>query len=362
VYFAVTTYHRRSSASWNPGCKLSVQSTAKLRYARVTHWIPAFAGMTVVVIFIGYMQITHAIAQPFPAKPIRFIVPWTPGSGTDLMSRMLAQRLAEPLGQPVVVDNRGGAGAIIGTEAAAKALPDGYTIYVGGSVSMAISPVLYKKVAYDPVKDFAPVCLMTKFFNAVALHPSVPARSIRELIALSKVRPGELTFASAGSGSTSHLSGELFMSMTGVKWVHVPYKGGGQSITGVLSGEAHMMWAPISTAAPHGKTGRMRVIAVTSAKRVASLPETPTVSEAGVPGFEYGGWQGIFVPAGTSPEIIARLNGTILKAINTSEFKDYLQQEGSELVGSTPEAFAAFLRDEVVKHAKIVREAGIKPQ
>jgi tripartite-type tricarboxylate transporter receptor subunit TctC len=318
--------------------------------------------MTVVVIFIGHLQITHAIAQTYPVKPIRFIVPWTPGSGTDLMSRMLAQRLAEPLGQQVVVDNRGGAGAIIGTEAAAKSLPDGYTIYVGGSVSMAISPVLYKKVAYDPVKDFAPVCLMTKFFNAVALHPSMPVKSVKELIALSKAKPGELTFASAGSGSTSHLSGELFMSMTGVKWLHVPYKGGGQSITGVLSGEAHMMWAPISTAAPHGKTGRLRVIAVTSAKRVASLPETPTVNEAGVPGFEYGGWQGILVPVGAPQDIIMRLHGAILKAINTLEFKDYLQQEGSELVGSTPETFAAFLHEEVVKHAKIVREARIKIQ
>lgn len=301
-------------------------------------------------------------AQMYPAKPLRFIVPWTPGSGTDLMARMLAQRLNEPLGQPVVVDNRGGAGAIIGTEAAAKSPPDGYTIYVGGSVSMAVSPALYKKVAYDPVKDFAPVSLVSKFFNAVALHPSVPAKSVKDLIALSKAKPGELMFASAGNGSTSHLSGELFMSMTGVKWVHLPYKGGGQSITGVLSGEAHMMLAPISTAAPHGKTGRMRVIAVTSAKRVASLPELPTVSEAGVPGFEYGGWQGILVPVGASPEIIARLNGAILKAVNTPEFKEYLQQEGSELVGSTPDSFAVFLREEVAKHAKIVRAAGLKPQ
>jgi tripartite-type tricarboxylate transporter receptor subunit TctC len=203
---------------------------------------------------------------------------------------------------------------------------------------------------------------VSKFFNAVALHPSLPAKSIKELIALSKAKPGELTFASAGSGSTSHLSAELFMNMTGVKWVHVPYKGGGQSITGVLSGEVHMMLAPISTAAPHAKSGRMRMLAVTAAQRVASLPQVPTVSEAGVPGFEYGGWQGILVPAGVSPDIIARLNGAVLKAINTQEFKDYLQQEGSQLVGSTPEAFAAFVRDEVQKHAKIVRAAGITPQ
>ena len=339
---------------------------SQLCRVRAAHRSPSFSRARCAPYILGALvaacSLHLAYAQSYPAKPIRFIVPWTPGSGTDLMSRMLAQRLNEPLGQQVVVDNRGGAGAIIGTEAAAKSLPDGYTIYVGGSVSMAISPVLYQKVAYDPLKDFAPVCLMTKFFNAVALHPSVPAKSIRELIALSKAKPGELTFASAGSGSTSHLSGELFMTMTGVKWVHVPYKGGGQSVTGVLSGEAHMMLAPISTVVQHGKTGRMRVMAVTSAKRVATLPDIPTVSEAGVPGFEYGGWQGILVPAGVSPEIIARLNGAILKAIHTPEFKDYLQQEGSELVGSTPEAFGAFLRDEVVKHAKIVRAAGIKPQ
>ena len=339
---------------------------SQLCRVRAAHRSPSFSRARCAPYILGALvaacSLHLAYAQSYPAKPIRFIVPWTPGSGTDLMSRMLAQRLNEPLGQQVVVENRGGAGAIIGTEAAAKSLPDGYTIYVGGSVSMANSPALYQKVAYDPLKDFAPVCLMTKFFNAVALHPSVPAKSIRELIALSKGKPGELTFASAGSGSTSHLSGELFMTMTGVKWVHVPYKGGGQSVTGVLSGEAHMMLAPISTVVQHGKTGRMRVMAVTSAKRVATLPDIPTVSEAGVPGFEYGGWQGILVPAGVSPEIIARLNGAILKAIHTPEFKDYLQQEGSELVGSTPEAFGAFLRDEVVKHAKIVRAAGIKPQ
>jgi tripartite-type tricarboxylate transporter receptor subunit TctC len=301
-------------------------------------------------------------AQTYPAKPIRFIVPWTPASGTDLMSRMLAQKLAEPLGQTVVVDNRGGAGAIIGTEAAARSPADGYTIYVGGSVSMAVSPALYAKVGYDPVKDFAPVCLVSKFFNAVALHPSVPVKSVKELIAFSKAHPGEILMASAGQGSTSHLAGELFMSMANVKWVHVPYKGGGQSVTAVLSGESHMMIAPISTVVQHSKTGRLRVLAVTSPQRVASLPDMPTVSEAGLPGFEYGGWQAIFVPAGTPPEIVARLNAAIIKAINTPEFRAYLAQEGSELVGGTPAELGAFVREEVVKHAKLVKAAGLKAQ
>jgi tripartite-type tricarboxylate transporter receptor subunit TctC len=247
-------------------------------------------GIAFFAISCGWIQ--WAGAQSYPSKPIRFIVPWTAGSGTDLMSRMLAQKLGEALGQQVVVDNRGGAGAIIGTEAAAKSPPDGYTIYVGGSVSMAVSPALYSKVNYNPVRDFAPVCLVSKFYNALAVHPSLPVKSVKELIALSKARPGELLMASAGNGSTSHLAGELFMSMAKVKWVHIPYKGGGQSVTGVLGGEAHMMLAPVSTVAPHAKTGRLRLLAVTSPKRIASWPGVPTVSEAGLPGFEYGGWQG----------------------------------------------------------------------
>jgi tripartite-type tricarboxylate transporter receptor subunit TctC len=306
--------------------------------------------------------LSPAGAQTYPTKPIRFIVPWTPGSGTDLMSRMLAQKLAEPLGQQVVVDNRGGAGAIIGTEAAARSPADGYTIYVGGSVSMAVSPALYAKVGYDPVKDFAPVCLVSKFFNAVAVHPSVPVKSVKELIAFSRAHPGEILMASAGQGSTSHLAGELFMSMGGVKWVHVPYKGGGQSVTAVLAGESHMMIAPISTAAPHAKTGRMRILAVTAPQRVASLPDLPTVSEAGLQGFEYGGWQAIFVPAGTPQEIVGRLNAAVVKAINTPEFRGYLQQEGSELVGSTPAELGSFVREEVAKHAKLIKAAGLKAQ
>jgi tripartite-type tricarboxylate transporter receptor subunit TctC len=300
-------------------------------------------------------------AQQYPAKPLRLIVPWTAGSGTDLMSRMIAQKLGETLGQQVVVDNRGGAGATIGTEAAARAAPDGYTLYIGGSVSMAISPVLYRKVAYDPVKDFAPVSLVSRFYNVLSVHPSVPVKSVKELIALARARPGQLVMASAGAGSTSHLAGELFKHMAKVDMLHVPYKGGGQMVIAVISGEGHVMFSPVSTATPHGKTGKLRLLGVSSPARIAPLPDLPTISET-VPGYEFGGWQGLLVPAGTAQDIINRLHAAVLKSINTPEFKDYVASEGSELVGSTPGQFAQFIRSEVVKHASLVKASGARPE
>jgi tripartite-type tricarboxylate transporter receptor subunit TctC len=302
-----------------------------------------------------------AAAQAYPSKPVRLIVPWSAGSGTDLMARSLAAKMTEALGAQVIVDNRGGAGAVIGSEVAAKSPPDGYTAYIGGSVSMAISPALYQKVSYDPVKDFAPVSLVSQFFNAVSLHPSVPAKTVKELIALARARPGELLMGSAGNGSTSHLAGELFKKTAKVNLTHVPYKSGGQLVVGVVSGESHLSFSPVSTALTHMKTGKLRAIAVTSPKRLPSLPSLPTVSET-LPGYEFGGWQAVFVPAGTSPDAIRRLNAAILKGINTPEFRDYLAKEGSELVGSTPEQLAAFLRTEVTKNAELIRTAGIKAE
>jgi tripartite-type tricarboxylate transporter receptor subunit TctC len=299
-------------------------------------------------------------AQSYPAKPLRLIVPWSAGSGTDLMSRNLAHKLAEAIGQQVIVDNRGGAGAIIGTEVAARSPSDGHTLYIGGSVSLAISPAMYAKVTYDPIKDFAPVSLVSQFFNALSLHPSVPAKSVKEFIALARARPGELLMGSAGSGSTSHLAGELFKRLAKVDLTHVPYKSGGQLVVGVVSGESHLSFSPVSTALNHMKTGKLRTLAVTSPKRLPSLPQLPTVAET-VPGYEFGGWQAVFVPAGTPQAIVQRLNAAVLKGINTPEFKDYLAKEGSELVGSTPEELAAFVRKEVSKNAEIIRAANIKP-
>jgi tripartite-type tricarboxylate transporter receptor subunit TctC len=302
-----------------------------------------------------------ASAQTYPSKPLRLIVPWSAGSGTDLMARSFAHKLTESVGQQVIVDNRGGAGALIGSEVAAKSPPDGYTLYIGGSVSMAISPALYSKVAYDPVKDFAPVSLVSQFFNALSVHPSVPAKNVKEFIALARSRPGELLMGSAGNGSTSHLAGELFKKMAKVNLTHVPYKSGGQLVTGVISGECHLSFSPVSTALAHMKTGKLRTLGVTSAKRLPSLPAVPAVAET-VPGYEFGGWQAVFVPAGTSQDVVRRLNAAIVKAINTPEFKDYLAKEGSELVGSTPEQLAAFVRTEVAKNAELIRSAAIKPE
>jgi tripartite-type tricarboxylate transporter receptor subunit TctC len=298
-------------------------------------------------------------AQVYPAKPVKLIVPWAAASGTDLMSRMIAQKLAENLGQQVVVDNRGGAGATIGTDIAAKSAPDGYTLYIGGSVSMAISPVIYPKVGYDPVRDFATVSLITRFYNALSVHPSVPAKSVRELIAVAKARPGDLVVPSAGAGSTSHLAAELFQRMTGTKMLHVPYKGGGHMVIAVMSGEGQVMFSPVSTAVPHAKTGKLRLLGVSSAARIAALPEVPTIGET-VKGYEYGGWQGLLVPAGTAADIVARLHAGVLKVIATPEFKDYASGEGSDIIGSTPDWFAQFLRAEVSKNATLVKAAGVK--
>lgn len=300
-----------------------------------------------------------ALAQQYPAKPLRLIVPWTAGSGTDIMSRTLAQKLSETLGQQVVVDNRGGAGAIIGTEVAAKSPPDGYTLYIGGSVSMTISPALYRKVSYDPVKDFAPVSLVSQFFNALAVHPSVPAKTVKELIALARARPGQLMMGSAGNGSTSHLGGVLFQKLAKVKMTHVPYKSGGQLVVGVLSGEVDLSFSPLATAIPHNATGKLRMLGVSSPKRISSLPDMPAIAET-LPGYEFGGWQGLLVPAGTPQDIITRLHAATMKAINTQEFKDYLFRDGSELVGSTPAEFATFIKAKVARDASLVRESGAR--
>src|SRR5918993_2456755 len=256
-----------------------------------------------------------AAAQTYPTKPIRLIVPWSAGSGTDLMARSLSAKLTDALGQQVIVDNRGGAGAVIGSEVAAKSPPDGYTLYVGGSVSMAISPALYPKVSYDPLKDFTPVTLVSQFFNALSVHPSIPAKNVKEFIALGRGK-NELLMGSAGNGSTSHLAGELFKKMTKVNMVHVPYKSGGQLVVGVVSGESHLSFSPVSTALTHMRSGKLRTLAVTAPKRLPSLPQLPTVAET-VPGYEFGGWQAVFLPAGANPDTVRRLNAGILKGINT---------------------------------------------
>jgi tripartite-type tricarboxylate transporter receptor subunit TctC len=288
-------------------------------------------------------------------------VPWSAGSGTDLMARAFAHELTKSIGQQVVVDNRGGAGATIGTEQAAKSPADGHVIYVGGSVSMIISPVIYGKIGYDPLRDFAPVSLVSQFYNVCSVHPSVPAKSIKELIALARARPGDLLMGSAGSGSTSHLAGELFNSMAKTKMLHVPYKSGGQLVIAVLSGEASLSFSPVSTAIGHAKAGKLRMLGVSSLKRLASLPELPAIAET-VPGYEFSGFQGIFVPAGTPAEVVRRLHAATVKAVNTPAFKDYLAREGSVLIGSAPDELAGYVRAQTEKLTPIIRASGARAE
>ena len=302
-----------------------------------------------------------AAAEGYPARPIRFIVPWSARSGTDLMARAFAQELTRAIGQQVVVDSRGGAGATIGTELAAKSPPDGYVIYIGGSVSMVVSPIIYPRVGYDPLRDFTPVSLVSQFYNVATVHPSLPVKTVKELIALARARPGELFMGSAGSGSTSHLAGELFKSMTKTSMTHVPYKSGGQLVIAMLSGEAQVAFSPVSTVIPYAKQGRLRMLAVSSPKRLAALPELPAIAET-VPGYEFGGWQGILLPAGAPQELVRALNAAVVKAANTREFRDYLAREGSVLVGSTPEEFGRFIRAEVERLAPIVRASGARAE
>ena len=299
-------------------------------------------------------------AQPqYPVKPLRLIVPYPPGGGTDTLARLLVQKLSEALGQQVVLDNRPGAGANIGVEAAAKSPPDGYTLLLA-TIANAISASLYTKLNYDLVKDFSSVTLLATTPHMLVVHPSVPARSVKEFVALATARPQQLAYSSSGSGTPSHLAGELFASMTGVRLVHVPYKGGGPSVIALLSGEVSVGFATMPSVIPHVKAGKLRALAVTTAQRSPSFPQLPTISEAGVPGYDAGSWYGLLVPAGTPKEVVARLNAETVKLLKLPEVKERLDSAGFEVLVSTPEEYAAFTRNEIEKWAKVVKASGAR--
>jgi tripartite-type tricarboxylate transporter receptor subunit TctC len=302
-----------------------------------------------------------ARAQPadWPARPIRFILPFPPGGGTDILGRLIAERLTAGLGQPVVTENRGGAGGNVGAEAAAKSPPDGYTIVLVAP-SLAISPSLYSKLNYDPVKDFAPVSLVATVPNVMITNPSVPAATLKEFIALAKSKPGEMNFGSGGSGTSNHLAGELFNIVAGVKLVHVPYKGVNLAMQDVLSGRVQLVFIGIPAAAPHIKAGKLRALALASAQRSAVLPDVPTADEAGLPKFEVTTWYGILAPAGTPRPVVARLNGELGKIMHSPELKDRLEALATDPLTSTPEEFADLIRREIAKWSEVVREAGLK--
>jgi len=313
------------------------------------------------VAMAGALAAPVALAQAYPAKAIRVIVPSSPGGGTDILARVIAARLTEAWGQQVVVENRAGAGQMIGIELAAKAAPDGYSLLMAAS-TLAINPVMYKKVPYDALRDFAPITQAAALPNILVAHPSLPVKNVKELVALAKARPGQLVYASAGHGTSPHLSFELFLYMTGTKMIHVPYKGTGPGAVDTVAGQVQLMMPNLLTALPHVKSGRLRALGVTSAKRSAGVPDVPTIAQAGVPGYEAIQWYGLLAPAGTPREIVTKLHGEIVKILAAPDTREKLSSDGAEPVGSTPEQFAAFIRAETDKWGKVVKAAGIQPE
>ena len=312
-----------------------------------------------IVACLAAIAFTSSAQAQYPAKPVRLIVPFPPGGGTDAMARVLAPKLAEGLGQQVVIDNRGGAGATIGTEIAARSPPDGYTLLLM-TVTNAVGMGLYPNLKYDLVRDFAPVTRLATTPHVLVVHPSVPAKTVKELVALAKARPGQLVYSSSGSGTVSHLAGEYFGFLTGTKMLHVPYKGGGPSVTALVSGEAAVGFATMPSVLGQIKAGRLRGIAMTTAQRSPSLPHLPTVGDAGIPNYDVGSWYGLSVPAGTSKDVITRLHAETIKLLALPDVKDRLAAGGFEIVTSTPEQYGDFVRAEVERWGKAVKLSGAK--
>ncbi len=303
-------------------------------------------------------SLVHA-QEPWPSKAVRMVVPFAPGGATDIAARLVAQKLSESFGKQFYIENRGGANGSIGSEVAARALGDGYTIIMGTTGTHAINFSLYDKPAYDPVKDFAPVTRVAVFPNLILLHPSVPAKNVQELVALAKAQPGKLAYAS--TGSLLQLSAALFTSMAGVEMLNVPYTGFGPMMTAITNGDVQMSVVPVFSSAPLIKSGKAKAIAITSARRSPTAPEYPTVAESGLPGYESVSWYGILATAGTPKPVVDRLNAEIRKIVATAEIRDALANQGAEPVTDTPEEFAAIVRADVAKWAKIVKATGAKP-
>jgi tripartite-type tricarboxylate transporter receptor subunit TctC len=298
----------------------------------------------------------------FPAKPVRPIVPFTPGGSTDILARAIGQKLMEAWGQPVVIDNRPGAGGIIGMETAAKAAPDGYTLVMGHVGTLAANPALYKKLPYDPVKDFAPVTLIAMVPNVLAVGPAVPSRNVAELIALAKANPGKLDYGSGGNGSAAHLATEYFKLKAGVDIQHVPYKGTAPALADLLGGQIALVITGLPPVLPHAKAGRLRILGVASAQRLKQFPDIPTIAESGVPGYEATQWYGVLAPVATPKELVARLNQDIVVSLRDPAVAEKLAAEGAEPVGDSPEQFGAFIRSEIDLWGKVIRATGAKAE
>jgi len=298
-------------------------------------------------------------AQDYPTRTVRFIVPYVPGGGVDFVGRTLAQKLSDSWGQAVIVDNRPGGGTNIGSELVARAAPDGYTLLIGG-VPNTVNVTLYPKLSYDLIRDFAPVILLDTAPNVLAVHPLVPAKSVRELIALAKAHRGALTYASAGIGSSNHLSGELFRTMAQIEIVHIPYKGGGAAVTDLLGGHVTMYFGTTPSTMPHVRSGKLRALGVTTAKRTRAAPDVPTIAESGLPGYEQSAWHGLLAPAATPQTIIATLHAEVLRVLRSQDVTDRFAVQGIEVIGSSPAEFAVFIKQDIAKYEKLVKTAGIR--
>jgi tripartite-type tricarboxylate transporter receptor subunit TctC len=322
---------------------------------------PVNAVLRVVLLPIASLAAGASPAQDYPSRPVRIVVPFSPGGSTDTLARIVGQKLTERSGQPVIVENRAGAGGHIGAEQVARSAPDGYTLLLGG-VPHAISASLYSKLAYDLARDLTAIAEVASFPSAIVLHPSLPAHSVKELIALARARPGQLSFGSAGIGSPNHLALELFQTMAGVGMVHVPYKGSGQLVGDLLAGQVQLASMGLPVAVPHVQSGKLRAIAVTGAARSPLLPEVPTVSEAGLPGFEVTSWYGVFGPAGLPADVVVKLNSEIGSAVTSPDVKERLAELGAEPSVKSPDQFGRYVREEIKKWAKVVKDSGAKAE
>jgi tripartite-type tricarboxylate transporter receptor subunit TctC len=315
------------------------------------------------VLLTALLAATAVHAQPYPDRPIRVIAAQSAGSSLDTIARMVTPKLSELLGQQMVIDNRGGAGGIIGVELAARAAPDGYTLLIGAPSSMILSRFTYGKLAFDTTRDFDPVSMIVNAESVMVVHPSVPAKSVKEFIALAKAKPRSFNMGSAGVGASSHLAGTMFVTLTGIEAVHVPYKGGGPMATAIVAGESQWAVSPAAALMGHIKAGRMRALAISSAKRSPLLPELPTIAEAGVPGYEYTSWNGIFVPRGTPRAIVAKLHAVTQKALAEPDVKQLYGTQGLAPLGSaSPEEFGRFYRADFARMEKLAKVAGLKPE
>jgi tripartite-type tricarboxylate transporter receptor subunit TctC len=317
-------------------------------------------GRAMVVIAATLAGAAIATAQTYPSKPIRIIVPYPAGGTSDILARAIGPGITAALGQPVVIENKPGSTGNVGAELVAKSPPDGYTVMLADIGSLAISPSIFPALPFDPVKDFAPVIMVAYSPHLLAVNPALPARDVKELIALAKAKPGTLNFAVSGVGGANHLAGVDFALRTGIKWTYIPYKGGAQAITDVVGGQADVLFNGMVATYPMVKGGKLKALAISSPKRFAAAPDIPTVAESGLPGFETGSFQGIVAPAGTPPEIVARLHQTITKILATPEMQERLATAGAELRPGSPAEFGVFIRDEKARWAKVVKESGEK--